>query len=146
MDLLKRREQVAARAKSLCSVEGSGRHKNDREEKARLAQGDKPLTDKLIGLKDDDRVYLVGPDVARAIEACRSFLAGSEQARRDDVQFTDYDALERHANRVCKRLIEEKRDILAMPTQDWNGLLFVLSYSKIQCVVTDANIVPEEEQ
>lgn len=150
MDLLKRRAEVAARAKVLVSVSGSGRHKDDPQEAARLKLGDKPLTEKLIGLKDDDRVYFVGPCVAKAkagLQAYADSVAAMKKKARDEDFDLEWSPVERHAMNVCKRVLADPSEaIIVLPTQDWNGVLFALSQSGIQCVITDANITPEEEQ
>ncbi len=149
MDLLARRAQVAARAKILESVQGSGWHKSDPQEAERRSQGGVPLSQKLIGLKDDDRVYLVGPCAAVALQGLQEFIdsvaKAKDEARANDVDL-DFTPIERHALRSAKRIVEIGGDKLSFPTQDWNGALFALSQSGIQCVLADANHVPEEER
>lgn len=144
MDLLKRRSEVANRAKVLCSVPNSGWHKNDPQMK-----GQTPLVEKLIGLKDDDRVYLVGECVPKALNGLQKYIdsvASIKKDARDREVDLEWSPVERHALMVCRRAVDGPGDKLSFPTQDWNGVLYALSQSGIQCVITDANVTPEEEK
>lgn len=167
MDLLARRAEVAARAKILCSVSGSGWHKNDPAEAERRAAGHVPLTEKVIGLKDDDRVYLVGPCVATVVRGLGAYAEGvlaAKATRREEIaaaeaqlaadpesrvrvpEELEYAAVERHAFAVARRWARFAGPELCLPVQDWNGALLALAQVGVQAVISDANCTPEEER
>lgn len=167
MRLLERRAEVAARAKILCSVGGSGWHKSDPGEMERRANGGVALTEKLIGLRDDDRVYLVGPCVPLAIKGLAEYASTVlfiKAKRREEIAKAEseldanpnakvavpseleYSPVEKHAYTVARRWAKFVGDEIALPLQDWNGVLFAFSQVGIQCVISDANVTPEEEK
>ena len=47
---------------------------------------------------------------------------------------------------ASRRILAESGEAICVPTQDWNGAAFALHAVGIDCVVTDANNIPDEEK
>lgn len=133
MNLLDRRNQIAARHKVLVGVSGSSWHKDDPQERARLARGAVPICDKPIALQDDDLVHVVGT----CADAVRKALATYKAPDTHPAQ-------EAHAAKIIARL-PEAGDI-CLGTQEWMAVARALRTVGVDCVLADANNIPAEEK
>lgn len=149
VQLQKRRSEVAARAKVLVSVGGSGWHKDDPMERDRLAKGGVPITEKVVGLIDDDRVYVVGDDTKKVLAGLKCFIDGVASQKKQALESgtdLEWSPQERHALAVAKRSVATEDGVIAFSTQDWNGMLFALSVAGVHCTLASATHTPEEER
>ncbi len=152
MDLAKlqnRRAEVAARAKLLVSVGGSGWHKDDPQEKERLDKGGVSITKKVVGLLDDDRVYLVGDDAVRVLAGLKEYTDGIDSQKKlafDTGGTLDMTPTERHAFNVARRTTASAEGVVALSTQDWNGMLLAMSVVGVHCTLASAVHTPVEER
>lgn len=142
--LLERRAAVAARHKVLASVSGSGWHKTDAQEAERIGKGRLPLCERPIAIQDDDRVWIVGPDVGSVMELLGAFL---QIQQADDVADPDREksTMEKFAAKCANRVIAAGGDSICLPTQDWNSINFALHAAGVDCVITGI-ATPDEEK
>lgn len=140
MDLLARRESVKNRLKVLCSVPGSGWHKNDANDKIRTEAGEMPVSERIVALQDDGRICIVGPDVAVV-------LAGLAEYVKQVDPFTIVDQIDKQAFLMARRVVEEEKgDAIRLHTQDWNCCNWALRKIGIQAIITDAKTPQEGEE
>lgn len=147
--LQKRRAEVFARAKILVSVSNSGWHKDDPQEKDRIAKGGVPITEKLLGLLDDDRVHLIGSCAEKALAGLKKYrdgIAVQQKEAQDTGGALDFTPCERHALNVARRAEVNSDGMLSLSTQDWNGMLLAMAVVGVHCTLASATFTPEEER
>lgn len=147
--LQKRRSEVAARARVLVSVSGSGWHKDDPWERERIAKGGVSIAEKIVGLLDDDRVYVVGEDAKKVLIGLKCFSDGVAKQKKEALDAgidLDWSPQERHALSIAKRADSSASGVLTFSTQEWNGMLFALSGTGVHCTLASATYTPEEER
>lgn len=121
------RDGVITHAKVLESVPGSGWHPDDADSQVRQRRKEKPLSERPVAVQDDDRVYIVGADVATVKDALKAYLE-----KHTAPPTTALDAgIIRCSRRAC-----EAGDVICLPTQDWNYVLNALLAQGVHCSST----------
>jgi len=136
--LLARRRAVVDWHRTLESVPGSGWHRDDAQPRETRDRGLARLSDRPVGIQDDDLVYFCGPDVAAVTAALRGFVekttAGDPERLADRLGES---GLLRHALKVARRYADRTDAVLTVPSQDYNGCLFALADAGIVVVGAD---------
>lgn len=141
MDLITRRNEIAAECLKVEKTRGSGWHAAD------LGEKDIPLTDRPIIMQDNDRIRIVEPDVTSIKDGINRFLTKLDNAKKkadergwDAPDLTTY-GVKFQANivRQCKRFLEMVVPV-DIHTQEWNYINSALQLVGISIVSASAEV------
>lgn len=145
MDLLKRRQEIIDRHRTLESVPGSGYHPDDPTAREAARRGEKPLSERIVALKDDEDICVVGPDAARLRQLLGTFCrklkelqAESRAAGQDEPDVLNFGLpWQICVVRYTARVMATEGDV-RVPTQQWNYLNSVLQAMRVDVVLAMA--------
>lgn len=140
--LLARRAAIVARHELLESVPGSGYHADDAQARAERDAGKPPLSKRPVALHHDGRFWLVGPCVAAVREALSRFVAQLSAALEAEAQAHAAAGLpapevlpqKRQAQAVSARVAAETSEVIELPSNEFNAILYGLNEMKVPVV------------
>lgn len=146
--LLKRRAAVVARHETLESVPGSGYHPDDEPARAEARKGMAPPSRRPVALQHDGRVWLCGPDVPAVRAALAAFVAAFRAeweghraaAEAAGVEPSVPAAMAKQAEAVAARVAKEAADVIELPTNEFNAVLYGLRDRGVHVVA--AGVLP----
>lgn len=139
MDLLKRRDEILERHRSLEKTRNSGWHPADLGALEREQRGEAFLSDRLIAFQQDDQVVVVGPCAVRVREALTQAQPEIDAASKSDpvVDLFGYgEKWQRNVLKSIARVLSSTGDTLTVITSDWNYLLDALRKEGVQVMLT----------
>lgn len=131
MSLADKRAAVVKLHEQHEAVDASPWHPAHPAMKAKMDAGEQKLTDRIIGLQCDDRIYVVGECVEKAMDAAEQFVTRCEKADPDSLSLQD-----RRSLSGCKRL-KVQGDRLEFDGKRWNDFMHALGALSMQAVLTD---------
>lgn len=117
-DLLKVTEETLAAHRALERQRGSGWHPADPGALQREERGELFLSERPVAVQDNDRVHVVGEQVARVRAALEAFLARLAADPETDL-IGSGEKYQRSVAAMCRRALAQGGHI-ELPTQEWN--------------------------
>lgn len=138
-ELLDRRQHVVNEHKILERVQGSGFHKSDPSVRDTPDAHLPTLSQRPVGIQDDDVVYFVGPCVPLVREALKKFLELNVGTGEKTIEgFSNIQSLTmiQHARKIADLHFKRTDEVIEVSTQDFNAITLALTSVGLPVVLT----------